>query len=208
MLPGAVDVLPLNAQFSVFPLFAISHVSVSFGPVTPKFAVAALGFVTESGADSDTPPYDAPTVAAIVPPTRRVDTRNVALVAPPATVTLAGTVTGSFAVSVTTAPPTGAPPVSVTVPVTGPPPTTVAALSVSVASFALAVTASDAVCWPPLADAVMKTVPAATAVTVNVADDAPEVRATVDGTVAIAVALLVSVTLVPPDGAAVVRVTV
>ena len=48
MVPGAVDVLPLNVQFSALPLFVIVHVSVSVGPVTPKLAVASVGFVTDT----------------------------------------------------------------------------------------------------------------------------------------------------------------
>ncbi len=55
MLLGAVDVLPLNVQFSVV-LFAISHVSVSEGPVTPNDAVAALGCTTLIVALADDPP--------------------------------------------------------------------------------------------------------------------------------------------------------
>jgi hypothetical protein len=56
MVPGAVDVLPLNVQLMVVPLFPISQVSVSDGPVTPKLAVATVGFVTESATEADAPP--------------------------------------------------------------------------------------------------------------------------------------------------------
>ena len=56
MLPGAVDVLPLKVQLSVSPPFPMLHVSVSVGPVTPKLAVATVGFVTERPADADAPP--------------------------------------------------------------------------------------------------------------------------------------------------------
>jgi hypothetical protein len=56
MVPGAVDVLPLNVQFSVVPLFASVHVSVSVGPVTPKRAVATVGGVTCTAAVADVPP--------------------------------------------------------------------------------------------------------------------------------------------------------
>ena len=56
MVPGAVDVLPLNVQLSVLPLFVSVQVSVSDGPVTPKFAVATVGRVTKSTADADAPP--------------------------------------------------------------------------------------------------------------------------------------------------------
>ena len=56
IVPGAVDVLPLNVQLIVVPPFAISQVSVSDGPVTPKLAVATVGFVTERTAEADAPP--------------------------------------------------------------------------------------------------------------------------------------------------------
>lgn len=56
MVPGAEDVLPLNVQLSVLPLFANVQVSVSVGPVTPKLAVATVGRVTETTADADAPP--------------------------------------------------------------------------------------------------------------------------------------------------------
>ena len=56
IVPGAVDVLPLNVQLRVLPLFVNTHVSVSVGPVTPKLAVAWVGRVTESAADADLPP--------------------------------------------------------------------------------------------------------------------------------------------------------
>jgi hypothetical protein len=68
-------------------------------------------------------------VAAIVPPTARVEMRKVALVDPAGTVTLAGTDTGSPPERETTAPPAGADPVSVAVPVTRSPPTALDALS-------------------------------------------------------------------------------
>src|SRR4029077_99403 len=56
IVPGAVDVLPLNVQLMMVPLFPISQVSVSDGPVTPKLAIATVGFVTESTAEADAPP--------------------------------------------------------------------------------------------------------------------------------------------------------
>jgi hypothetical protein len=129
MVPGADDVLPLNVQLSVLPLLASSQVSDSVGPLTPKLAVATVGWVTVKAADADAPPYDALIVPAIVPPTALVAIVNVALDAPPGTVTLAGTVTGSPLDSDTTAPPGGAAAVRVTVPVTEFPPTTLDALS-------------------------------------------------------------------------------
>src|SRR5258705_6858521 len=56
MVPGADDVLPLNVQSSVLPLFVSVQVSVSVGPETPKRAVATVGRVTESCADAVAPP--------------------------------------------------------------------------------------------------------------------------------------------------------
>ena len=129
MVPGADDVLPLNVQLSVLPLFASSQVSDSVGPLTPKLAVATVGRVTVKAADADAPPYDALIVPVIVPPTALVAIVNVALGAPAGTVTLAGTVTGSTPDSDTTAPPGKAAAVRVTVPVTEFPPTTLDALS-------------------------------------------------------------------------------
>jgi hypothetical protein len=68
-------------------------------------------------------------VRSIVPPTTLVEIVNVALVDPAGTMTLAGTVTGSPLDNDTTAPPVGAAPVSVAVPVTKVPPTTLDVLS-------------------------------------------------------------------------------
>jgi len=55
MVPGAVDVFPLNVQLSVLPLFVSVQLSDSFGPVTPKLAVASVTAVTERPADFDMP---------------------------------------------------------------------------------------------------------------------------------------------------------
>jgi hypothetical protein len=197
MVPGAVDVVPLKVQLSVAPLFASVHVSVSVGPVTPKLAVATVGFVTERTADAEPPPKEPLIVAETVPPTAFVEAANVAVVVPAGTVTVAGTVTGSAADNVTAAPPTGAAPVKLTVPVTGLPPTTLAALNEIDASATLLVTVSIGD-WrlAPLADAVMIAVPTDTAVTVNVALDAPVAIVTDAGTVATAALLVVSVTLI------------
>ena len=68
----------------------------------------------------------------VVAVTTDVVTANVAVVAPAATVTLAGTIAdASLLDSVTTAPPEGALPESVTVPVEPVPPTTLEGLSVT-----------------------------------------------------------------------------
>lgn len=145
MVPGAVDELPLNVQFSIAPPFDSEHVSEVSGPVTPKFAVACVGRVTANTAEADIPAYDALIVAEIVPPTARVVMVNVALVDPDGTVTTGGTFTGSLPVSDTSAPLAGAAALKVTVPVTVWPPTTVGALSDSDDSMAPDVTVTLAV---------------------------------------------------------------
>jgi hypothetical protein len=72
------------------------------------------------------PSYTAESVTAVEPDTALVVTANVPLLAPPDTVALDGTVaTNALSLlSDTTAPPTGAGPLSVTVPVDGSLPTT------------------------------------------------------------------------------------
>jgi hypothetical protein len=78
--------------------------------------------------------------------TDRVVTVKVAVLVFAATVTLAGTVAAEVVelASVTTAPPGGALPVNVTVPVEGVPPTTLVGLTETV-EFAAGVTVSEAV---------------------------------------------------------------
>jgi hypothetical protein len=87
-----------------------------------------------------TPAKAAEIVTAVDAATTDVVTANVAVVAPAATVTLAGTVADDALLlpSVTTAPPTGAPADSVTVPVDPAPPTTLAGLTVTELSAATA----------------------------------------------------------------------
>lgn len=113
-------------------------------------------------------------VTGIVPPTTLVAIENVALVVPTGTVTDAGTVTGSPPDSETTAPPGGALPVSVAVPVTDAPPTTVGALSEIDWSADPLVTVSTGDCpVPPFIDAAIVAVPGETPVTTKVALDTP-----------------------------------
>jgi hypothetical protein len=133
-----------------------------------------------------------------VPPTAHVVTVKVAVVCPAGTTTFAGTVTGSLLESVTVVPPPGAGDESMTVPVTGLPPTTVVALSDTPRDVCPPpVTVRVAVCCVPLIDPVMIDVPAATAVTVNVAEAVPAATFTDAGTVATPELLLASVTLPP-----------
>jgi hypothetical protein len=126
-----------------------------------------------------------------------------------------GATIGSPQVSVTTAPPAGAGPVSVAAPVTVWPPSTVVAPSEMPRRATLAgggvtvllVTVKVAVA-EALSVAVMTAVPAATAVIVKAAVVVPALTATLPGTTATPVALLVRATVDPPVGAAVESVTV
>ena len=89
-------------------------------------------------------------LAEVDTPTALVAMLNVALVAPDATVTLAGTDAAPLLLlaSVTCAPPTGAGPSSETVPVTGVPPVTLPLLRLSAATRGGA-TVSEEVCVTP-----------------------------------------------------------
>ena len=93
---------------------------------TPNELNDTAGGVTVRGAVLVTPPYNAEIVTALETDTGLVVTANVALLAPADTVTLAGTFAANVLslLSDTTAPPPGAGPLSVTVPVEGLPPTT------------------------------------------------------------------------------------
>ncbi len=149
--------------------------------------------------------------------TALVLTVKVALVAPAATVTLAGTLAAVVLLleSVTVAPPAGAAPLKVTVPVEEFPPVTLVGFSESEERVGggggAAVTVSEADLLAPLNVAEMETVvdtATALVLTVNVALVAPAATVTLDGTLATVVLLLESVTTAPPDGAAPLSVTV
>jgi hypothetical protein len=137
---------------------------------------------------------------------------NVAVVAPAATVKLAGTwaVAVRLLVSVTTIPPAGAGPSSVTVPVDGFPPLTLLGLRIMEEALG-AVTVKVTICVvPPKAADILGVWLEATGlvVAVNVAVVAPAATVTDDGTWAAAVLLDVSVTTAPPVGAGPLSVTV
>jgi len=139
-------------------------------------------------------------------------TVNVPVVAPPATVTLAGTVAAAvlLLLSVTTVPPVGAGPFSVTVPVDGVPPVTDVGFKLTELE-AGALTVSPAVCVVLLYVAEMVTdvlLATGLVLTVNVPVVAPPATVTLAGTVAAAVLPLLSVTTAPLLGAGPFRVTV
>jgi hypothetical protein len=139
-----------------------------------------------------------------------VVTVNVAVVAPAATVTLAGVVEKALSSdSVTTAPPVGAALLSVTVPVDETPPFTLVGFIVKLDSVGATIV-KVAVCVTPERVAVIVEdvlLPTATVVTVNVAVVDPAATVTLAGVVEEAL-LSDKVTSVPPVGAAPVRVTV
>jgi hypothetical protein len=104
--------------------FSVSEVSVGAGGGTGCTVSAAVLL---------TPPYAPEMVTAVDAATPLVLTVNVALVAPAATVTLAGTWAAAVLLleSATCAPPVGAGPLRVTVPVEEFPPTTLVGFNVS-----------------------------------------------------------------------------
>ena len=158
----------------------------------------------------------AETVAVVVCATDVVVTVKVALVAPAATVTFAGTVADAESSdSATTTPPAGAGPLNVTVAVDALPPVTLAGLSVTadsvgpVAPAALMVSVALFVAF--WYDAEMETVVVAVTcavLTANVARVWPAGTTTLFGTTANNVLLLASVTMALPVGAADCNVTV
>jgi hypothetical protein len=91
------------------------------------------------------------TVTCVELGTAVVVRENVAVVAPAATATLAGTCATAVLLleSVTTAPPEGAAPLNVTVPVDPFPPITLVGLSVTEDTVADGVTVKIALCVPP-----------------------------------------------------------
>jgi len=137
---------------------------------------------------------------------------NVALVAPAATVTLAGTVAAVLLLeSVTASPPAGAALVSVTVPCEAVPPVTLVGFTDTAESEAGGDTVNTALrVAPPNVPLTVADVEALTdfVLTVNVAVVAPAATVTLAGTVAAAVLLLESDTTAPPLGAAALKVTV
>ena len=152
--------------------------------------------------------YEAEIVELVEIRTIDVCTVNVALVLPAATVTLVGTLAAPLLLdSITCAPPAGAGPLSVTVPVEDPtPPTTLLGLKVSEETVGRGggITVSEADRLTPPKDAEMVTVVDAVTVlvlTVKVALVLPAATVTLAGTLA-APLLLDNATCAPPSVAA------
>jgi hypothetical protein len=186
--------------------------------VTVSAAVCGGGFTVRM-AVRVTPPALAVIVTGVDAGTARVAIEKVALVAPCATDTPAGTVaTAVLLLDTDTAkPPAGAGDVSVTAPCDEAPPVTLAGFTATVESDAGGggagggVTVSVALrAVPPNAPLIVRDVDAVTdaVLTVNVALKAPAGTVTLAGTVAALVLLLDSVTTAPPEGAALVRLAV
>jgi hypothetical protein len=144
--------------------------------------------------------------------TAAVAAANVAVLAPAATFTDAGTeTTDEDAARDTTVPPAGAGPLKVTVPVAEPPPATDTGEKTTLSGTGAAVSERAILgVAPPYAAEIVteEPVPVMRVVTVNVADREPAATATLTGTVAFAVLELFRVTVAPPVGAGAFRVTV
>ncbi len=157
-------------------------------------------------------PTAAPILLDVAAVTAVVVTVNVAEVAPPATVTVAGTVAAAVLLDVrfTLKPPVGAALPRVTVPVEGVPPGTDVGLSETALTTG-GLTVNVAVCFAvPVVAVIVGVCAVATAsvVTVKVVDVEPAGTVTVAGTVAADVKLDESVTTSPPVGATPLMVTV
>ena len=211
-VPGANDAAPVPPALTLMP----TGLEVTLSPLRPvavTVSAAVAAGVTVSAFVRVTPAALAVMVATVDAVTPTVLTVNSALVAPAATVTLAGTVAAALALeSATLNPPAGAADVNVTVPCADVPPVTLVGLTETADSEAVGgVTVSVAVfVAPPDVPVIVTGVDALTAavVTVNVPLVAPAATVTVADTVATAVLLLDSVTTAPPVGAALVKVAV
>ncbi len=117
--PGGAACVRLTVPVDVLPPTTAVGLSATVDKTGP-------GVVTVSGVDAFDPPYVAEIVTVVDVVTAVVETVNVAAVRPAFTVTLAGiaAAVGLLLVSETVAPPAGAGPLRLTVPVDEVPPTT------------------------------------------------------------------------------------
>src|SRR5687767_2855944 len=210
----------LSESATCAPPAGAGAVSVTV-PVTvtavPPVTLAGLTLSAETAGGStvsDTftvaPPEEAEMLTAVEAATGLVATAKVALVAPAAMVTLPGTEAAALlAESWTTAPPAGAGPSIITVPVTEVPPVTLPWLRLS-AEARGGTTVSALVCVAPPYEAEMVAVVAAATglvVALKLALAAPAGTVTLAGTET-APLLLESATCAPPAGAGPLKVTV
>jgi len=188
------------------PVEEVPPVTVVGDTVIP---VKAGGLIVKV-ADLAIEPWVPKIVTVVDLETPPVETVNVAVVAPPATVTVAGTMAMELEeAKATDVPPTGAEPVKVTVPVDDCPPVTAAGVSVRLAIVAgTMVRVADLVIVPCVAVTVAVVVDATTdVVAVKVAVVAPAATVTVAGTVAL-VLLELRLMTAPPVPAGTASVTV
>jgi hypothetical protein len=214
LVPVANDAEPVEPTVTLMP----AGLDVTCSPLRPLAVTASVavcaGGLTVRVAVRATPPALALIATGVDVATALVVIEKVALVAPCATGTLAGTVAAALPLdSVTTNPPAGAAAVNVTVPWELVPPVTLDGLTATADNAAgcetgLIVSAALRV-TPPYAPPIVAVVAAEVAAveTVNVWLVAPAAIVMLAGSVA-PVLLLVRVTTAPPDGAALVSVTV
>src|SRR5262245_61602892 len=145
--PLGAEPLRVTVPWDVFPPVTLAGLTL-----TPETVTAAEAGFTVSVADRVTPPATAEIATGVDTVTALVVTVKLALVAPAATVRLAGRVTADeLSESVTTTPPAGAAALRVTVPVEELPPTTLAGLTLSAERVGAedGFTVSTAVCVTP-----------------------------------------------------------
>jgi hypothetical protein len=144
-LAGVVDDALLSDKVTTAPAptAGLSRVTVPVEDVPPVTVAGLIATLTSAGglivkvAVRVTPLYTAVIVTVLTALTGMVVTVNVAVVEPAGTVTLAGVVAlALLSESVTTAPPAGAKPVKVTVPVEDVPPVTAVGLMATEVSAA------------------------------------------------------------------------
>jgi hypothetical protein len=197
------------------PVLAVAPTTLVGLTVTEDKLAGGGGGLTVSTAVREAPPKVPEIVTGVAAVTAVVVIEKLALSAPAATVTLAGTPATVVLLldSVTIAPPVGAAVVNVAVPVLPAPPTTLVGLTVTDdrlggAGTGLTVRMAERV-TPPKVPEIDNAVEAVTdvVVMVKVALVAPAATVTLAGTVATAVLALLRPTRAPPVGAAAVSVT-